>query len=182
MPGKTDIKATILDAALATSAATGFFAPVRIGARQFVDGGLGANNPVEQMEREASDIWCADTADLMPQVKCFVSVGTGHPGTKAIEDNMFKLLSKTLVRMATETEKTEARFISRWRRHHDLKRYFRFNVDHGLEDVGLEEYNQQGTMDAATDSYLDHTAQVARVRDCVLNLKQKQSVYIDDFS
>lgn len=95
---------------------------------------------------------------------------------------MLKLLSKTLVRMATETEQTEARFIARWRQLYDLKRYFRFNVDHGLEDVGLEEYDQQGAMEAATESYLDHTAQIARVRDCVLSLKQKQSVYIDDFS
>ncbi|KAM0670877.1 hypothetical protein ACQRIU_001272 [Beauveria bassiana] len=175
LPGKTSIEATILDAALATSAATRFFDPVRIGARQFVDGALGANNPVEQVEREASDIWCADTAELMPQVKCFLSVGTGHPGTKAIEDNIVNLLSKTLVGMVTETEQTEARFIARWRQHYDLKRYFRFNVDHGLEGVGLEEFDQQGTMEAATESYLDHTAQITRVRDCVLNLKQKQN-------
>ncbi|XWW96507.1 hypothetical protein V2A60_004482 [Cordyceps javanica] len=175
LPGKASIEATILDAALATSAATRFFDPVRIGARQFVDGALGANNPVEQVEREASDIWCADTAELMPQVKCFLSIGTGHLGTKAIEEKMVKLLSKTLVRMVTETEQTEARFIARWRQHYDLKRYFRFNVDHGLEGVGLEEYDQQGTMEAATESYLDHTAQITRVRDCVLNLKQKQN-------
>ncbi|KAK8142430.1 hypothetical protein G3M48_008773 [Beauveria asiatica] len=55
LPGKASIEATILDAALATSAATRFFDPVRIGARQFVDGALGANNPVEQVEREAVD-------------------------------------------------------------------------------------------------------------------------------
>ncbi|KAM3470257.1 hypothetical protein MY5147_006524, partial [Beauveria neobassiana] len=175
LPGKTSIEATILDAALATSAATRFFDPVRIGARQFVDGALGANNPVEQVEREASDIWCTDTAELMPQVKCFLSVGTGHPGRKAIEDNMVKLLSETLVGMVTETEQTEARFIARWRQHYDLKRYFRFNVDHGLEGIGLEEFDQQGTVEAATESYLDHTAQITRVRDCVLNLKQKQN-------
>ncbi|XWW94394.1 hypothetical protein V2A60_002337 [Cordyceps javanica] len=182
LPGKASIEATILDAALATSAATRFFDPVCIGARQFVDGALGANNPVEQVEREASDIWCADTAELMPQVKCFLSIGTGHLGTKAIEDKMVKLLSKTLVGMVTETEQTEARFIARWRQHYDLKRYFRFNVDHGLEGVGLDEYDQQGTMEAATESYLEHIARTTRVRDCVLNLKQKQSVYIEDFS
>lgn len=182
LPGRMNIESTILEAALATSAATGFFDPVSIGARHFVDGALGANNPVEQVEREASDIWCADTAELMPQVKCILSVGTGHPGKKAIEDNMLKFLSKTLVQMATETERTEARFMARWRHHYDLKRYFRFNVDHGLENVSLEEYDQQGTIEAATESYLDYTAQIARVRDCVLNLKQKQSVYIPDFS
>lgn len=180
--GKTNIEATILEAALATSAATSFFDPVRIGARQFVDGALGANNPVEQVEREATDLWCDDTADLMPQVKCFISIGTGRPGRKAIEYEFRKLLTKTLVAMATETEQTEARFIARWRQYYDLKRYFRFNVDRGLEGIGLEEYKEQGVMEATTESYLDHTAQITRVRDCVLNLKEKQSVYIEDFS
>ena len=180
--GKPNIEATILDAALATSAATSFFDPVRIGARQFVDGALGANNPVEQVEREATDIWCDDTAELMPQVKCFISIGTGRPGRKAIEYNIRSLVTKTLIAMATETEQTEARFIARWRKYYDIKRYFRFNVDRGLEGIGLEEYKQQGIMEATTESYLSHTAQTTRVRDCVLNLKEKQSVYIEDFS
>jgi predicted acylesterase/phospholipase RssA len=55
---KRDMPTTICEAALATSAATGFFEPVSIGARHFVDGALGANNPVDEMEGEASDIWC----------------------------------------------------------------------------------------------------------------------------
>ncbi|KAM7207996.1 hypothetical protein V8F06_014960 [Rhypophila decipiens] len=71
---------TICEAALATSAATGFFDPVSVGARHFVDGSLGANNPVDQVENEASDIWCAETGNLQPLVKCFISVGTGNPG------------------------------------------------------------------------------------------------------
>lgn len=54
LPSKTSAGVTILEAALATSAATGFFDPVRIGARQYVDGALGANKPVEQVEREAT--------------------------------------------------------------------------------------------------------------------------------
>ena len=49
-----NVEATIADAALATSAATGFFEPVSIGARHFVDGGLGANNPVDEIEGEAA--------------------------------------------------------------------------------------------------------------------------------
>ncbi|KAJ5471427.1 FabD/lysophospholipase-like protein, partial [Penicillium desertorum] len=42
------IPATICQAALATSAATTFFDPVKIGDRTFADGGLGANNPVDE--------------------------------------------------------------------------------------------------------------------------------------
>ena len=95
---------------------------------------------------------------------------------------MFKFLSKSLVRIATETEETERKFIARWAKHYDEKRYFRFNVDQGLQEVGLAEYKEQGRMEAATDEYLRHQAQKLRFRDCVQNLQQKQSVYIEDFA
>ncbi|KAF2466110.1 uncharacterized protein BDR25DRAFT_269263 [Lindgomyces ingoldianus] len=180
--GKLPIRATILQAALATSAATTFFDPVTIGARKFADGGLGANNPVDEVEGEASDIWCSETGDLKPLVKCFVSIGTGNPGKKAIEDNMLKFLSGTLVDLVTQTENTEKRFIAKWAQHFDKKRYFRFNVDQGLQDVGLAEYQEQGAIEAATDGYLDHKAQEFRVRDCIQNLKLKQSMAATDLS
>lgn len=105
--GKPEIPATICQAARATSAATTFFEPVSIGARRFADSLLGANNPVDEVEHAASDIWCADTADLKPLVKCFISIGTGNPGKKAIEDNMLKFVSGTLPELATQTEHTE---------------------------------------------------------------------------
>ena len=182
LPDEGDIPATICEAALATSAATSFFDPVSIGARQFVDGAVGANNPVDEVEGEAANIWSSGTGDLKPLVKCFVSIGTGNPGKKAIEDDLLKFLSKNLVGIATETEETERKFIARWAKHYDEKRYFRFNVDQGLQEVGLAEYKEQGRMEAATDEYLRHQAQKFRVRDCSQNLQQKQSVYIEDFS
>jgi hypothetical protein len=182
LPEKPNIPATICEAALAMSAATGFFDPVPIGARHFEDGALGANNPVDEVEGEASDVWCPETGDLKPLVKCFISIGTGNPGKKAIEDNLLKFLSKTLVKITTETEESERKFVARWRQHLDSKRYFRFNVEHGLQQVGLAEYKDQGTIETATDLYLNHQTQVFRVRDCVENLKQRQSVYIEDFT
>jgi predicted acylesterase/phospholipase RssA len=50
LPHELDLRAIIYDAALATSAVTSFFGPVSIGARQFVDGALGADNPVDEVE------------------------------------------------------------------------------------------------------------------------------------
>lgn len=178
----TRVPATICQAALATSAATTFFEPVRIGNRTFADGGLGANNPVDEVEGEASDIWCANSGDLKPLVKCFISIGTGNPGIQACEDSMIKFLSQTVVDIATETEETERRFIAKWRKHYDEKRYFRFNVDQGLQNVGLDEWRQQGYMESVTERYLVNQAQRNRVRDCIANLRLKQSVYIMDFS
>jgi Patatin-like phospholipase len=182
LPDEPNIRATICQAALATSAATTFFQPVSIGDRTFADGGLGANNPVDEVEGEASNIWCPETGDLKPLVKCFISIGTGNPGKKAFEDSMIKFLGQTVVEIATETENMEKKFIARWAGHFDEKRYFRFNVDQGLQNVGLDEYKKKGAMEAATEGYLTHVAQKFRMRDCIQNLRQKQSAYIEDFA
>jgi predicted acylesterase/phospholipase RssA len=182
LPQEPNIRATICQVTLATSAATTFFKPVSIGDRTFADGGLGANNPVDEVEGEASNIWYSETGDLKPLVKCFISIGTGNPGKKAFENSMFKFLGKTVVEIATETENTERRFIARWAGHFDEKRYFRFNVDQGLQNVGLDEYKKKGAMETATEGYLTHVAQKFRVRDCIQNLRLKQSVYIEDFA
>ncbi|CAO2649239.1 Nn.00g066240.m01.CDS01 [Neocucurbitaria sp. VM-36] len=174
LPEEGNIPATICEAALATSAATGMFEPVSIGARQFVDGALGANNPVMQVEREATNIWGHANRELKPLVKCYISIGTGDRGNKPVEDNAFKFLSKSLVRIATNTKETETSFIDRWTDLYSEDRYFRFNVDQGLQDVGVAEYKQQGKMEAATESYLNNPIQKERMRGCVQNLQQKQ--------
>ena len=177
-----ETSATICEAALATSAATGFFDPVTIKGRQFVDGALGANNPIEELEAEASNIWSSAKRDLKSHVKCFISIGTGDPGTKAIYDNLIKLLSQTMVSAVTETEKTARRFIDRWAAEYENKQYFRFNVDQGLQDVGLAEYKETGQIEAATERYLNHRERKTALKDCVQNLSRKQSVYIDNFA
>ena len=181
LPQMLSVPSTISEAALATSAAISFFKPVVIGSRQFMDGAVGANNPVEQVQREASEIWCADTGNLMPQVKCFISIGAGCPSMKPVEDNILKF-SKTLVKIATETEETARRFSSNWREPLDYNRYFRFNVEHGLENIGLAEYQKEGSIETATHQYLEEQRQIFSMRDCVRNLKQKEIVYHEDLA
>lgn len=154
-----------------------------IGKRLFVDGALGANNPVDEVEGEASDIWCPDTRQLKPLVKCFISIGTGIPSKKQIQDDkILKFFIKTLVGISTETEQTERKFIARWAKQVEENRFFRFNVEQGLQGINLAEYSAQGLIEAATDEYIRHQNQMSRVRNCVWNLKQKECVYIEDFS
>ena len=174
LPEEQSVLATICQAALATSATTALFDPISIGDRIFTDGALGANNPVDEVEDEASDIWCWETGDLKRLVKCFVSIGTGNPGKEPFENSMIKLLRETVVQIATETTNIERKFIARWTRHFDEKRYFRFNVDQGLQDIGLDEYQKKGAIEAATVGYLTRTAQKFQVRDCIQNLRLKQ--------
>lgn len=173
------LQTTICHAALATAAATRFFEPVTIENRQFVDGAFGANNPIEEVEQEAADIWCPVSRDLKPLVKCILSVGTGDPGQKPLDDNIFQFMTKTLVRMATKPEGTERRFIARWTKEFAERRYFRFNVEYGLQDVRLNEYNKRSLMESATYDYLRHASQRSRIRDCVLNLAGKEGMLID---
>jgi hypothetical protein len=95
---------------------------------------------------------------------------------------MIKFLGETVVQIATETTNTEKKFIARWAQHFDEKRYFRFDVDQGLQGIGLDEYKKKGAIESATEGYLNHTARKFQVRDCIQNLRLKQSVYMENFS
>lgn len=148
-----------------------------------MDGGLGANNPVDQVWTEAQDIWCPDEGKLEELVKCFVSVGTGNPGTKPIAEGAWKLMSDTMVEIATQTEATAELFMQQHRGLYIRKRYFRFNVEQGLQGVGLAEYQREAEIVTATTSYMSSQSKKFDVRDCALNLKQKRCAYIEiDFS
>jgi hypothetical protein len=173
--GQHPCEATIWEAALATSAATGFFMPVKIGDCMYGDGGLGANNPSEQVESEATEIWCEmnSTLQLQSQVRCFLSIGTGDGGINPISDNAWKFLAKNLARLATQTEATAEAVAKRWS-NVDKESYFRFNVQKGLEAVGLAEWEKSGLLEAATDGYLrivDTTPRVVRFVD-ILRTKE----------
>jgi hypothetical protein len=92
---------------------------------------------------------------LQQLLKCFVSIGTGHPRTKPIAEGALKFFSETLVDIATQTEETAKVFINRHRYLYERKRYFRFNVQQGLQGVGLEEFEKEALIDAATADYMD---------------------------
>ena len=143
----------IWEAARATSAASTFFDPIKIGPNdeEFVDGAVGLNNPVRQLWDEARFVWPGER--LEERVKLIVSIGTGIPGTAPFGQQLWEVL-QTLQAIATETETTADNF---HRDHVDLARahkYFRFNVAHGLQNVGLEDANQRSTIAAATRRYI----------------------------
>ncbi|KAJ4291720.1 hypothetical protein N0V90_009615 [Kalmusia sp. IMI 367209] len=176
---------SIIQVALATSAAPQFFDRVNIDDVIYLDGALGANNPVKQVASEAADIWFEEEGDpgLQTNIKCFLSIGTGHPGVNPVKDEKaFKFLSTTLVQMATDTQQTASEFADFWRGPLDNGRYFRFDVQHGLQEVGLEEYKKKGDIQSMTRSYLAERENQQSVRDCVKQLKDKQSVSAIDFS
>lgn len=147
----------IWEAARATSAALSFFDPIKIGPNQeeFMDGALGANNPIRVIWDEVQHVW--PSARPEDQIEVLVSIGTGEPGVYDVGDKFWEV-AKTLEQLAAETQRTADQFR---RDHRDLvrkKKYYRFNVDHGLEDIGLEEYSKRSTIAAATRRYLRNRA------------------------
>lgn len=61
-------KVKLWEAARATSAATSFFEPMFIDGSKYWDGGVGANNPVDRLWREAKEAFGPDL--LEPRVRC----------------------------------------------------------------------------------------------------------------
>jgi predicted acylesterase/phospholipase RssA len=157
---------TIVEAALATSAATGYFDPVTTNNRQYVDGGIYANNPVEEAEIEAINMWCHGAESLKNKTKCFISVGTGKLGDTKIEQFFFRFFRKTLVAIATETEYTAKKFIERWQNVYAEKRYFRFNVNEGLKGIDLEDYSKRQEIEHATEEYFRNHDVWAAIQAC----------------
>jgi hypothetical protein len=116
-------------------------------------------------------------------VKCVVSIGTGNPGIKPIAEGALKFFSETLVYIATQTEATAKIFAERHRLLYESKRLFRFNVEQGLQGVGLEEYKKDALIETATSDYMDLPETKSAARQCATNLKTKECMSIEeDFS
>lgn len=178
LPGRPQdrLAMTIVEAALATSAAATFFDRVQINGRFFRDGGTGANNPIEQVWIEAGYIWNDDDElQLNEIVGCVLSIGTGNPRMEPFSENTWKFLSETLVNIATDTEREAVNFehVHRVLLRTADKRYYRFNVQQGLQSVGLEEYKLKTQIETATEKYLTSSAQEIEIRACAKILRAK---------
>ncbi|KAK4233068.1 acyl transferase/acyl hydrolase/lysophospholipase [Achaetomium macrosporum] len=157
---------TIWEACRATSAAPSYFEPIKIGddgeQETFVDGGLGYNNPVEQVLEEARRIFPGR------KVACVVSVGTGVASAIAFPDSPktspVKLID-ALKKMATESDTTAEKMHGRFQNVKDV--YFRFSVDRGLQAIGLEEWKELSNVRTFTTEYLNQRVISEQVNEVV---------------
>ncbi|KAF8330802.1 uncharacterized protein EI90DRAFT_3124019 [Cantharellus anzutake] len=142
----------IWEAARATSAAPTIFEEVRVGRHTFVDGGLGFNNPVQELVNEAFFLYGATRP-----IGCITSIGTGlgknvplHP----ISVIGFKHFVRGLVSVASGCERSHERMIANSLRLPPVgeQKYFRFNVGERVYSKWVEETvpdlfnNQLGTV------------------------------------
>ncbi|KAI0453577.1 hypothetical protein F5B21DRAFT_280728 [Xylaria acuta] len=170
----------IWEACRATSAATSFFDPIAIGRfkEEFIDAAaLGVNNPVYSVWSQAQDIWGTDC--LQEKLNCLVSIGTGMPGLKPFKDDIFNI-GKTLVAVATETEKTAERFRLDKSNLVDAGLYYRFNVMKGLETVGLEESSELAKIVAVTSRYVTSQEVSQQMSSCVSQISSNGATSSDE--
>ncbi|KAJ7187285.1 hypothetical protein C8R46DRAFT_1274661 [Mycena filopes] len=171
------VACTVWQAARATSAAPTFFKRVAIGPvqEQFIDGGMGVNNPAKQLLAEA------DAVFPDRQITCLISIGTGWTGTTELpkpgflERNTIPVgVIKVLKALATDSEQTAQEMQLKFAK--QPKVYFRFNVDHGLEAVRLDDWQQMSKVASLTRSYSDKHETRSLLDDAVtvlLNPKQR---------
>ena len=167
-----DLDPTIWQACRATSAATTFFDPIKIGRYQqkFADGALGHNNPIHSVIDEANDYWENATAN----VQCIVSIGTGEPHSLPVGSNAWELV-ETLKRIATKSQDTAERFVRDHPEFLSEGKYYRFNVVKGLESVGLEEHKRVDAIASATNTYMQKDAQADQVKSFCSRINDGQS-------
>jgi calcium-independent phospholipase A2-gamma len=149
-----DIK--IWEAARATSAATTFFAPMTIKSRgiqrEFLDGGLGANNPVHELWQEAAKAF--GPGPLEPQIQCLLSIGTGKPKLEAFGKSIWAV-GQSIINIATETQATANRFESEYEDLFTEDRAFRFNPP-DINEVGLEDASKKAIIAVRTEAYCNN--------------------------
>jgi hypothetical protein len=154
----------IWEVARATSAAPTFFDPIQLpNGTTLRDGAFFNNNPIMELLDEIQTEFGGD------EIESIVSIGTGVGKTEHLGSRLSSV-AKACAKIATDTGNTEWQF----RRTHASKGqqfdgcYFRFEVDQGLQGVGIEEWKKLDRLFSATTSYLDRQRELLKACvDCL---------------
>jgi len=182
----------IWQAARATTAAPTYFPPawvtVPFPPEWYVDGGVTQNNPSPFALKEGKELWKTKRCLL-------VSVGTGIQKCADLVGNKKKLEvdsdprnapsivagpveSHRNVEGTLEAGSTQAPTPKFGEMKVDPEkvatmlwfRYYRFNVQNGMDDIGLEEWQNWHLMVSLTRNYLDSVDVLARLTECAKDL------------
>ena len=106
------------------------------------------NNPISAVHAELT----AEFSNESRTVGCIVSIGTGVHRTQKLGKTLVAV-AKACARIATNVERAHQEFKRNWCGAQGPYRgkYFRFNVDQGLQDIELHEW-QRKRMEAVISS------------------------------
>ncbi|KAH7326829.1 acyl transferase/acyl hydrolase/lysophospholipase [Rhizoctonia solani] len=152
----------IWEAARATSAAPHFFKPMVLEPRSdinrhlemvYIDGGLQFNNPIHQLLDEASRQFPGRGIGLI------LSLGTGTknaiklPRAGFIPKPQWYLVFQLYKKIALSCEENHQAVTRRFKSWSNI--YYRFNVDRGMGDIGLEEWKMLSQIETNTKTYTE---------------------------
>ena len=102
-----------------------------------------------------------------------ISIDTGVSSLDSYGSSLFEI-AKTLKNIATKTEKTTEFFHQAHSDLDDGNRYFRFNVSHGLESIGLEDAAQKNKIMTTTTRYVALESVKKQMKLCENNLSTRK--------
>lgn len=152
----------IWQVARATSAAPTFFNQIIVNGIRYVDGGMGYNNPVKVVVKEAESLY------PHRPLACIISIGAGQAATIDIRHKLpwykkkiFGVIPLDAIRavqaIATNCEADADDMHNRLRNTFpdDVDRYYvRLNVDRGMQNIRLDRWERLGDVQAFTSDYL----------------------------
>ncbi|KAF8534124.1 acyl transferase/acyl hydrolase/lysophospholipase, partial [Trichophaea hybrida] len=162
-----DFLCTIIEAGMATAATPLLFPPVKLqqSGAVFVDGSLRRNSPIEEVINESDRIWPG------PTIGCVISIGTGRSAQTAIDGSLSKLPGACIKAALGAQNKAEEFIKSRTGRElYESSKYFRFNVEEGLQHLKLDECRNFELIDASTVRYLKLSEVAAQITRCARSL------------
>ncbi|EKM76770.1 hypothetical protein AGABI1DRAFT_108612 [Agaricus bisporus var. burnettii JB137-S8] len=143
---ETHLDCKIWEAARATSAAPTFFKRIIIGRDQpFIDGGLGRNNPSQVVLEEANALFGAR------QIGCLAGIiGIKKPGLwqRILPTDVIDALKA----ITTDCESTHEAMLRRFSKLPST--YFRLNVEQGMQEIELSEWEKLSNAEAHTTQYM----------------------------
>lgn len=169
-PHEVPINCKIWEAARATSATLGFFREISIitapGVREtFIDGSYGYNNPTALVLQEAKIMFPSE------HVACIVSLGAGKLQPISIS-KLSSQISEAMHSLARDCEHIAEEMSKRFQ--NASSTYFRFNVEHGMQEVELFHSNKLPEVATHTRQYMQEH-EVAQRFNCVIKtLGQRQ--------
>lgn len=124
---------------------------------------------------EASDIWSEGRGwKLEENLKCLISIGTGKLHLRAFGDSLIKNeIGEALVAISTNTERVADTFEKQNTYLYQHGQAFRFNVEQGLENVGLEDAQKLAEIESVTRRFIQTEKTFISLKSAAARLKER---------
>jgi len=133
--------------------------------QEFIDAGMGYNNPVKELMHEAQTMHPRVGSIPARKIDCVISIGTGKRAIIKIEQkssgwinkfkssNRFAQIMKDIVHDCEGVHQDMARSC-KLLKNSEYGVYFRLNVEHGLQEISEMETKNLGNVIAHTNAYV----------------------------